>query len=146
MKTLFLFLLLALSAAAQTADYFVVVFSSATTGANATTLPIKSLGIPMGVAATPATTGAMTVTMDSAIKTVTPTGACTFNATGGTSGQIVSFFVTTAGASSFVLTWGTNFHTAGTLATGTTAARFFSVTFRYDGAKWWEIARTPVQT
>jgi hypothetical protein len=146
MKIILLFLALAISAAAQSADYFVVVFSSATTGANAMTMPIKNLGIPMGIAATSATTGTISVAMDSAIKTITPTGACTFNATGGTVGQEVSFFITTAGVSSFVLTWGTNFRKTGTLTTGTTAARFFTVTFRFDGTVWWEIARTPVQT
>lgn len=40
---------------------------------------------------------------------------------------------------------GTNFRKAGTLATGTTSARFFSVTFIcLDGTIWQEIARTAV--
>lgn len=99
------------------------------------------------VSATPATTGAMTVPMDTDIKTITPTGACTFNATGGYTGQIVTFHVTTSGTSSFVLTFGTNFRKVGTLATGTTNARFFSVSFRnINGTTWTEIARTAAQT
>jgi hypothetical protein len=97
--------------------------------------------------ATPATTGTMTVPMDTDIKTITPTGACTFNATGGYVGRIVTFHITTNGTSSFTLTFGTNFRKTGTLATGTTSARFFSVTFRcLDGTTWTEIARTAVQT
>jgi len=98
-------------------------------------------------AAAPATTGTMSVPMTSSIITITPTGACTFNASGGTRGQTVSFFITTSGTTSFTLTWGTNFRKIGTLATGTTSARFFSVTFRcLDGTIWQEIARTAVQT
>lgn len=98
-------------------------------------------------ASAPATTGTMTVPMGSGVVTITPTGACTFNATGGSVGQITTFAITTAGTSSFVLTWGTNFRKTGTLATGTVAARFYSVTFRcINGTIWQEIARTAVQT
>ncbi len=85
-------------------------------GIRPTAISGSSIGAIMGAAATSATTGTMTVTMDTAVKTITPTGACTFNATGGTAGQTVSFFITTNGASSFVLTWGTNFRKTGTLA------------------------------
>lgn len=100
-----------------------------------------------GSAATSATTGTMTVNMTTAVITITPTGACTFNASGGVTGQIVTFAITTSGTSSFVLTWGTNYRKTGTLATGTTSARFFSVTFRcINGTIWQEIARTAVQT
>jgi hypothetical protein len=100
-----------------------------------------------GSAATSATTGTMTVNMTTRIITITPTNACTFNASGGTAGQIVTFIITTSGVSSFVLTWGTNFRKTGTLATGTTSARFFAVTFIYiDGTIWQELSRTAVQT
>lgn len=100
-----------------------------------------------GSAATSATTGTMTVNMTTAVITITPTGACTFNASGGIVGQITTFIITTSGTSSFVLTWGTNFRKTGTLATGTTSARFFAVTFvNVNGTIWQEIARTAVQT
>ncbi len=100
-------------------------------------------GANTGSAATSATTGAMTVNMVTSVITITPTGACTFNASGGVAGQLTTFVITTAGASSFVLTWGTNFKTASTLATGVTAARTFCVTFRcVNGTLWVEIART----
>ena len=98
-------------------------------------------------AATPATTGTMTVNMTTEIITITPTGACTFNASGGRLGRIITFSITTSGTSSFTLTCGTNFRKTGTLATGTTSARFFAVTFRcINGTIWQEIARTAVQT
>jgi hypothetical protein len=85
--------------------------------------------------------------MTSAVITITPTGACTFNASGGVVGQRVAFIITTAGTSSFVLTWGTNFRKTGTLATGTTAARFFTVSFVcVNGTIWQEETRTIVQT
>jgi hypothetical protein len=99
-------------------------------------------------AATPATTGTMTVNMTTDIITITPTGACTFNAAaGGTIGQIVTFSITTSGTTAYTLTWGTNYRKTGTLSTGTTSARFFAVTFRcINGTIWQEIARTAVQT
>lgn len=98
-------------------------------------------------AATSATTGVMTVTMTAPCITITPTGAATFNASGGVAGQIATFLITTSGTSSFTLTWGTNFRKVGTLATGTVSARFFSVTFLcVNGTIWQEIARTAVQS
>ncbi len=100
-----------------------------------------------GAAATSATTGTFTVNMTSSVITITPTGNCTFNASGGVAGQRVTFSITTSGISSFTLTWGTNFRKTGTLATGTTSARFFTVTFIcIDGTVWSEISRTAVQS
>jgi hypothetical protein len=87
--------------------------------------------------------------MNTAVKTCTPTGACTFNADGtaGAIGDTVTFHFTTSGTASFVMTFGTNFRKTGTLATGTTSARFFSVTFRKVTATVWsEMGRTAVQT
>jgi len=111
-----------------------------------TVLPFANGGIS-GASATSATTGIMTVPMTSSVITITPTGACTFNATGGIAGQVVTFSITTAGTSSFVLTFGTNFRKVSTLATGTVAARFFTVTFIcINGTIWQEISRTAAQT
>jgi hypothetical protein len=96
-----------------------------------------------GVAATSATTGTMTVSMTTSVITITPSNACTFNASGGIPGQSITFVITTSGVSSFVLTWGTNFKTTGTLATGTTSARTFCVSFVCtNGTQWVEIGRT----
>lgn len=104
-------------------------------------------GFAATVSATSATTGAMTVAMGEGVRTITPTGACTFNASGGVAGQRCTFAITTAGSSSFVLTFGTNFRRVGTLATGATGARFFSVTFVcINGTVWQEVARTAAQT
>ena len=92
--------------------------------------------------ATPATTGVMTITMTSKIKTITPTGACTFNAIGGEVGQTCTFIITTTGTTTRVLTWGTNFKTIGTLSTGTVSGKRFTVSFIYDGTYWIETGRT----
>jgi len=93
---------------------------------------------------TPATTGAMALTMTNvSVFTITPTGACTFNASGGHIGQRVSLIITTSGTSAFVLTFGTNFKAAGTLSTGTTTAKVFQVSFTCkDGTLWVEEGRT----
>jgi hypothetical protein len=98
--------------------------------------------------ATPATTGTQSIDMTGkSILTITPTGACTFNASGGFAGQLVTFIITTSGTTSFTLTFGTNFRKTGTLATGTTSARFFAITFRcVNGTIWQEICRTAAQT
>lgn len=104
-------------------------------------------GFAATMSATSATTGTMTVAMGEGVRTITPTGACTFNASGGVAGQRCTFAITTVGTTSRVLTFGTNFRKVGTLATGTTANRFFSVTFVcVDGTLWQETARTVVQT
>jgi hypothetical protein len=111
-----------------------------------TVLPFANGGIS-GAQAAPATTGTMTINMTASVITITPTGAVTFNASGGVAGQRVTFAVTTSGTTSFTITFGTNFRKVGTLATGTVSARFFSVTFVcINGIIWQEISRTAVQT
>lgn len=93
--------------------------------------------------ALPATTGTVTITMDGTIKTLTPTGAITLNATGGVTGQTMVLYITTSGTSSFVVTFGTNFKTTGTLSTGTVDAKVFIVSFICkDGTTWAEMSRT----
>ncbi len=91
-----------------------------------------------------ATSGTIAVTMtDSEVFTITPAGACTFNASGGYAGKRCNFIVTTSGTTSYTLTWGTNFKTTGTLATGTTTAKVFVVNFVCkDGTTWVETGRT----
>lgn len=117
------------------------------TAANVTSIISFANGGISASAATSATTGTMTVPMTSSVITITPTGACTFNASGGVAGQVITFSITTSGTTSFVLTWGTNFRKVGTLATGTVSARFFSVSFIcINGTIWQEISRTAVQT
>lgn len=110
------------------------------------TLTTDSSGMAAVMAASiaaPATTGAMTVTMTSSIITITPSGNCTFNASGGIIGQRATFYITTSGAVSRTLTWGTNFKTTATLATGTTSGKVFCVSFIcLDGTTWTETGRT----
>ncbi len=94
-------------------------------------------------AAAPATTGTMTTTLTNlSVMTITPSNACTFNASGGIAGQECTFVITTSGTSSFTLTWGTNYKTQGTLATGTVSGKVFTVTFIYDGTNWNEQCRS----
>lgn len=100
----------------------------------------------VNAAATSATTGTMTTTMTSAAQTVftiTPTGNCTFNASGGVAGARMVFYITTSGTTSYTLTWGTNYKTTGTLATGTVSGAVFTVAFVCkNGTEWAETCRT----
>jgi hypothetical protein len=101
--------------------------------------------VSFGALSTPLTTGTMSVPMNCKILNITPTGDCTFNAdkSKGNVGDIVVFYITTTGTSSRTLTWGTNFKTMGTLATGTTSARYFTITFVcVDSSLWVETGRT----
>ena len=93
---------------------------------------------------TPATTGTQSLVMTGkSVFTITPTGACTFNASGGFAGQRVSLIITTSGTAAFVMTFGTNFKAAGTLSTGTVTAKVFQVSFTCkDGTLWVEEGRT----
>lgn len=97
-------------------------------------------------AATSATTGTITVNLTTTIITCTPTGAMTLNGSGGVTGQRLTFVFTTSGVSSFVITFGTNFKSTGTLATGTTTAKIFAVSFLCtNGTQWVEQSRTAAQ-
>lgn len=96
-------------------------------------------------AAATAASGTMTVAMPSGdgVVTITPTGACTFNASGGKAGARCTFYITTSGSSSFTLTWSTNFKVTATLATGVTTGKVFTVSFVCkDGTTWAETGRT----
>jgi hypothetical protein len=99
-------------------------------------------GVLMSSSVTPVAAGTMTVTMNKSVYTITPTNACTFNASGGIAGQYCTFVITTSGASSFTLTWSTNFKVTGTLATGTSSGKVFTIEFVYDGTNWNETSRT----
>lgn len=56
--------------------------------------------------------------------------------------QRITVEVITSGTTSYTLTFGTNFKSAGTLATGTTTAKKFMVVFESDGTEWVEVSRT----
>jgi len=89
-------------------------------------------------------TGTQTVNLNSATASgryfVTPTGNITFNLS--TSAQKDLYFVfTTSGTTSFTITFGTNFTSQGTLATGVVSGKIFVVHFVCDGTKAYEVAR-----
>lgn len=95
-----------------------------------------------GTALTPSATISLDPTLDENFSLV-PGQACTINAASiGAAGQDLFLFITTSGASSFVITLGTNFLSSGTLATGTVSAKKFLVKFKSDGAAWLEQSRT----
>jgi hypothetical protein len=73
---------------------------------------------------------------------VTPTATATYTTTVPAAGTQCTLLVLTAGASSFTLTFGTGFKPTATLATGTTAARVFAVSWLSDGTNLYETART----
>ena len=63
----------------------------------------------------------------------------------GFEGQELTVVIDTINTTSRTLTFGTNFRSTGTLATGTTSARRFVVSFVSDGLVWSETARTGAQ-
>jgi hypothetical protein len=91
-------------------------------------------------------TEAATMSIDPTIAPIfrwTPTQAETVNVTsGGKPGQRMTWIIDTAGVASFNVTPGTNTRSTGALATGTTAARRFTLVFESDGITWNELSRT----
>lgn len=75
---------------------------------------------------------------------LTPAHTATINGvkTGAVAGRSYFFVITTSGTTSYTLTFGTNFKTTATLATGTTTAKVFVLTFIYDGVNFNEVSRT----
>lgn len=73
---------------------------------------------------------------------VTPTATATLTSTVPAAGTEVNVIILTSGVSSFTLTFGTGFKPTATLATGTTSARVFVVSFVSDGTNLYERSRT----
>ena len=73
---------------------------------------------------------------------VTPTATATFTTTVPSAGIRCSLIILTSGATSYTITFGTGFRTTGTLATGTTTARYFVLDFISDGTTLTEVSRT----
>jgi hypothetical protein len=102
----------------------------------------RSLPFPSG-ATTLGTSG--TVSLDPTIADVyaiTPTGGVTLNATSAPIGKRITIVYTTSGSSSFTTTFGTNFKTTGTLATGTVGGKVITISFMGDGVNMNETSRT----
>jgi hypothetical protein len=62
--------------------------------------------------------------------------------TGATAGKVYFLRVLTSGTTSRTLTFGTNFKSTGTLATGTVSAKVFVIGFLFDGTSFVEVGRT----
>jgi hypothetical protein len=77
--------------------------------------------------------------------TLVPAHTATLNVSGGVSGEHLTLRVLTSGTTSYTLTFGTGFSSTGTLATGTTDAKVFVVSFVHDGTAFREVARTAAQ-
>lgn len=73
---------------------------------------------------------------------VTPTGNATLTTTVPPAGSERLLLILTSGASSFTLTFGSGFKPTATLATGTTTARVFALSWVSDGTNLYETART----
>ena len=90
---------------------------------------------------TPGATPSLDPTLGN-VFTLTPAQHETINAASVISGQTISIVVTTSGSSSYTLTFGTSFKSTGTLATGVSSGKVFTVTFVSDGTNYNEVART----
>lgn len=115
-------------------------------GRTANVTGLSTIGKVVLLGTKTALTPGATVAIDSTLGsffTLTPGEAETINATVvGVSGQILVIKILTSGVSSFVLTFGTNFKSTGTLATGTTTAKVFQIAFLSDGTTYNELFRT----
>lgn len=90
-------------------------------------------------------TSASTIALDTTlggIFTLTPAHTATINAASVIAGREIVLVITTSGTNSFTLTFGTNFKSTGTLATGTANAKVFVIRFVSDGTNWNETSRT----
>lgn len=73
---------------------------------------------------------------------VTPTASATYTTTVPAAGHTRQLLILTSGTTSRTITFGTGFKSTATLATGTTSARTFVVSWVSDGTSLWETART----
>jgi len=90
-------------------------------------------------------TSASTIALDTTlggIFTLTPAHTATINAASVIAGREIALVITTSGTSSFTLTFGTNFKSTGTLATGTATGKVFVIRYVSDGTNWNETSRT----
>ncbi|MGD0826574.1 MAG: hypothetical protein ABSA09_00600 [Desulfobaccales bacterium] len=92
-------------------------------------------------ALTPGSTVAITATAGD-VYTLTPGQAESITVSAGTEGQDLYLKILTSGTSSYTLTFGTGFHSAGTLATGTSSGAVFMMHFKNIGGTFCEVSRT----
>jgi hypothetical protein len=108
-----------------------------TAGAVSATTYVKGGSAVLTAGATPSLNPAL-----ANVFTLTPGEDETIAAASAPAGQYVTIVVTTTGASSRTLTFGTKFKSTGTLATGTSSGKVFTITFVGDGTNLNEVART----
>ena len=108
---------------------------------------IKSTGRHIASTVTALTPGS-TVALDASLGdyfTLTPAQDCTINLSNSVAGQSIKLKILTSGTTSYTITFGTDFISTGTLATGTTDAHTIDVTFAcYDGTNYCETGRVGV--
>lgn len=117
------------------------------TPATGKTVTVSGAFVPYSTktALTPGATVTVTSTTGNFF-TLTPAQDEAINATTvGVQGQPLIIKVLTSGTSSYTLTFGTNFKSTGTLATGTVTAKTFMVGFLSDGTNYIETFRTAAQ-
>lgn len=93
---------------------------------------------------TPSATPSWTPGLANSLSTLTPGEDETIAAvtTGAVIGKEYFIKVTTSGVTSRTITFGANFKTTGTLATGTVTAKVFVIAFVFDGTNFVEVSRT----
>lgn len=100
--------------------------------------PVKALGTvstsPLSINAT-----------QGRIQTLTPGASLTLNAVTAPAGTELTLIIITSGTTSRTLTFGTNFKSTATLATGTTSAKTFVMHFISDGTNLLETSRTAAE-
>lgn len=132
------------TAVARTADYIPINDASVADASKNKTIIFNELLIALrGPLTALGNTG--TVSLDPALGDVfstTPSGDMTINAASALLGARVSVVVTTSGTTPRTLTFGTSFKSTGTLSTGASSAKVFTVSFIGDGTNLNEVSRT----
>lgn len=94
-------------------------------------------------------TPAATISLDPTLGglfTLVPAASCTINAaTVNAKHQRIVIVITTSGTSTFTITFGSNFKSTGTLATGATSGKVFVLVFEGDGVNYNEASRTTAE-
>jgi hypothetical protein len=73
---------------------------------------------------------------------VTPNATASFTTSVPAAGMRRTLLILTSGVTSYTMTFGSGFRSQGTLATGTTTARYFALEFISDGTNLIELGRT----
>lgn len=127
-------------------DLFIVRDVSANTDLAITTSELRGVvekvTTPASFSPTAAAPGAVGFSDTNTFAVVKPSGTGTYTTTVPGVGMVCYLMVVTTGTTSYTLTLGTGFRSTGTLATGTTSARIFMLTFISDGTSLIETSRT----